>query len=203
MVPGVDAQGNPVFAQPSSRPDVAPRIVDNVFPAPKQSKSQGPSIVGEYEAADQIIEKMMVGVRKGGKFGAVGLPGVASQVYETVTGTVNPNAETPAIDLRSDKEALLDKMKALAVRKDSNVSNKDVERYEAILGLDKQLTTPGAVMRALNNVREDLRRRRINLSPEAARRPSAAKEQFEVGKVYQDGSGNKAVYKGNGQWESQ
>jgi hypothetical protein len=145
---------------------------------------------------------MMDGVRKGGKFGAVGLPGVASQVYETVAGTVNPNAETPAINLRSDKEALLDKMKALAVRKDSNISNQDLKRYEGILGLDEKLTTPGAVLRALNNVREDLRRRRINLSPEAVRRP-APKEQFEVGKVYQDGSGNKAVYKGNGQWESQ
>jgi hypothetical protein len=35
LTPGVDATGKPVFVQPSGRPDTPPRVVDNVFPAPK------------------------------------------------------------------------------------------------------------------------------------------------------------------------
>lgn len=35
LTPGVDAQGKPVFVQPSGRPDTPPRVVENVFPPPK------------------------------------------------------------------------------------------------------------------------------------------------------------------------
>jgi len=200
LTPGVDAQGNPIFVQPSSRPGVDPRIVPNVFPAPKPAPAgNNPmGIVSEYEAADEIIEKMMRGIQSGGRLGAVGIPGTASQVLETVRGTVDPKAPTPVIDLQSDKEMLLDKMKALATRKDSNLSNKDIERYERILGFDKALTTPGAAIRALTNVREDLRRRRINL---AVPNNQVRRDQFEPGKEYTDARGNRAIYKGNGQWE--
>jgi len=165
MVPGVDANNNPVFAQPSGRPGVPPQIVPNVFPAPKgagdKDQRQAQTNVGEYEAADQIIQQMIRSVQSGSP--VVGIPGKVAQGVEAIRGTVDQSAPSPAIDLQTQKEMLIDKMKNLATRRDSNMSNKDVERLEQVLGLDKMMTNPGAAVRAMTNVQNDLRRRRMNL----------------------------------------
>lgn len=185
MQPGVDAQGNPVFAQPSGRPGVPPQIVPNVFPAPRttdmEKEKQAQAIIGEYEQADKIIADMISSIQTGNKIGMVGAPGMIGQAVETVAGTVNPNAQSPAIDLRSKKEQLMDKMKGLAIRKDSNWSNKDTERMENVLGLDRILTTPGAAVRALTNVQNDLRRRRMNLDVSRIRQSAPQQQSQQSG----------------------
>jgi len=177
LTPGIDPTGQPVFVQASGRPDVNPRVVPNVRPMQKATSSrteqQTRQIIGEYEAADNIIGRMISALSTGGRLPLVGAPGTAAQTLETVAGTLNRKAPSPAIDLRSMKEQLIDKMKSIAIRKESNLSNKDVERIENILGFDKLLTTSGATTRALVNVQNDLRRRRMNLDV----RPDAVQTQ--------------------------
>lgn len=210
VTPAVDAQGNPVFIQPSARSGVGPRRVEGFYPPERATdskrKSEAGVIVGEYEAADKIIDNMLGLVQGGNPIGMVGIPGTAARVAETIAGVVSPNAPTPALDLGTQKEMLIDKMKAIALRRDSNLSNKDVERYENLLGMGAVLNTPGAAVRALGNVKEDLRRRRMMLdmgrlsrTPAAEAGPSTGR--FEVGKVYQDAQGRKAKFLGNGKWE--
>ena len=168
----------------------------------QEKQVQKQTIVGDYEEADKIITRMISQLQKGGTVGLVGLPGLASQGIETVAGTVNPSAQSPAIDIRSEKERLIEKMRSLATRKDSNFSNKDAERAENIMGLDRFLSTPGSAVRALTNIQNDMRRRRVNLGGPALQSPSnTTQSQFEVGKLYEDASGNKATYRGNGVWE--
>jgi hypothetical protein len=172
LVPGVDAQGNPVFVQPSQREGVPPRPVAGVYPPerPAAERAARERQEGEATAASvrQRIQRMASLIQGGGMAGGVVGPlGTASRIGETAVGAVRPETATPAIDYQNEQALLLADVRKL-VEKDPNLSKDERERLYQTLG-GGMWQTPGSALRALNNVVEYVESKKMTGPSRAAR----------------------------------
>jgi len=155
LTPGVDANGNPVFAQASGRPDVPPRIVPGVFPQERadvaKSRKEGEQAATTVASVRDRIERMSKLIQGGSiTGGVVGPLGVAGRAVETAQGVIQPGAATPAIDFQNELRFLQSEVRKM-VEKDPNLSKDEREALYETLG-GGLLQTPGSSLRAMNNV---------------------------------------------------
>jgi hypothetical protein len=113
LTPGVDAQGNPVFVQPSNREGVEPRVVQGVRPMPKPADERAAQAEREAEATVESvrdrIKKLSTLIQQNPT--AVGIPGMVRRGVEAASGVSEglggPSMPTPAIDFTNQQALLL------------------------------------------------------------------------------------------------
>lgn len=148
-----------------------PKITPVGEPAPPESRRADKGV--PLEAIESQIDDMITLIKTGeGKFtGVVGPKSIIGKAVETGRGLVDPMAPTPAIDFDAQKQLLIANL-----RKDiaggGTFSNKDAERIEMALGAAERASTPGAAIRALQNIKEFVRNRRMTgTKKEAPKKP--------------------------------
>src|SRR3990167_3729743 len=199
LTPAVDAQGNPVFVQPSGREGVGPRIVEGAYPPEKAAAAK--ERVGAQQSANTLanvetrIARMSNLIKRGSVTGGVVGPlGLAGRVAETARGAVQPDAPTPSIDYQNEMRLLLSDVRKI-VEKDPNLSKDEREAmYETLGGGIMQ--TPGSALRTLTNVVE-----KVKNSAVAGGARRAPRSRFTAGEVYVDKDGNRAEYMPDGTWK--
>jgi hypothetical protein len=165
LTPGVDAQGNPVFVQPSNREGVEPRVVQGVRPMPKPADERAAQAEREAEATVESvrdrIKKLSTLIQQNPT--AVGIPGMVRRGVEAASGVSEglggPSMPTPAIDFTNQQALLLADIRKL-VEKDPNLSNHERETLKTTLG-GGTFQTPGSSIRAMNNVLEYVERKKL------------------------------------------
>jgi hypothetical protein len=165
LTPGVDAQGNPVFVQPSNREGVEPRVVQGVRPMPKPADEKAAQAEREAEATVESvrdrIKKLSTLIQQNPT--AVGIPGMVRRGVEAASGVSEglggPSMPTPAIDFTNQQALLLADIRKL-VEKDPNLSNHERETLKTTLG-GGIFQTPGSSIRAMNNVLEYVERKKL------------------------------------------
>lgn len=193
LTPAIDEGGNPVFVQSSGREDVLPRVVPGVRPPPSAAEKKATLSAAEEAATLAAIEdrtKRMADIINK-NYGVVGPAGTVRRLYETGVGMV-PGLETapsPATDYKNETGLLLADVRKM-VEKDPNLSNQERQNLMETMGAGT-IQNPGSAIRALAAVSDYVKRKK-----------GVSDKQFEVGKVYRDSKGNRARYKGNGQWEN-
>jgi hypothetical protein len=161
LTPGVDAQGNPVFVQPSNREGVEPRVVQGVRPMPKPADEKAAQAEREAQATVESvrtrIQQMSQQLQQNPAL--VGPGGIARRTFEAGAGVVAPSIQTPALDYQNNLRLLLADVRKV-VEKDPNLSNQERQAlYESLGGGTFQ--TPGSALRALNNVMEFVERKKL------------------------------------------
>jgi hypothetical protein len=164
LTPGVDAQGNPVFVQPSNREGVEPRVVQGVRPMPKPADEKAAQAEREAQATVESvrirIQQMSQQLQQNPAL--VGPGGIARRTFEAGAGVVAPSIQTPALDYQNNLRLLLADVRKV-VEKDPNLSNQERQAlYESLGGGTFQ--TPGSALRALNNVMEFVERKKLTPS---------------------------------------
>lgn len=160
LTAGVDAQGRPVFAQPSGREGVPPRIVPGVFPperaADAKTRKESEQSAATVASVQERVSRMATLINQGSMTGGVvGPQGMLGRVAETARGIAQPNAPTPSLDYQNEMRLLLSDVRKI-VEKDPNLSKDEREAlYETLGGGIMQ--TPGSAIRTLNNVLEKVR----------------------------------------------
>jgi hypothetical protein len=170
LTPGVDAQGNPVFVQPSNREGVEPRVVQGVRPMPKPADEKAAQAEREAQATVESvrtrIQQMSQQLQQNPAL--VGPGGIARRTFEAGAGVVAPGIQTPALDYQNNLRLLLADVRKV-VEKDPNLSNQERQAlYESLGGGTFQ--TPGSALRALNNVMEFVERKKLT-GPSSRRGP--------------------------------
>jgi hypothetical protein len=161
LTAGVDAQGNPVFVQPSGREGVPPRVVEGVRPMPKPADERVAQAEREAEATVESVRKRIsdMSAQLQGNAGLVGPAGIVRRIGESAAGVVAPSIQTPALDYQNNLRLLLADVRKI-VEKDPNLSNQERQAlYESLGGGTFQ--TPGSAMRALNNVLDFVERKKL------------------------------------------
>ena len=173
LTAGEDAQGNPIFVQPSGRPGVAPRVLKDVYPPGRPAALKAEKEIEENKITIETVEARiakMTGLIGGGAMAGqvVGPLGTASRIGETMVGAVRPGQPTPAIDFKNEQALLLSDVRRL-VEKDSNLSNQERERlYETLGGGIWQ--TPASGIRTLANVLDYVKTKKMTGPSSVARR---------------------------------
>lgn len=164
LVPGVDAQGNSIFVQPSGRPDTPPRVVPGVFPPPSaQDRKAG---LSDKEALNDMaeIERLgneldtLVQNNQGVVRGVTGPQGVVGRAVDLVAGAAG--GATPAIDFENKSQLFLSSVRKL-VEKDTNLSNEERNRLLGAIGTGFWQTGSSSI-RARNDVMNYVRSRRVS-----------------------------------------
>ncbi len=149
-VSAVDAQGNPVFIQPSHM-GVQPKPVEGYFPPPTaaQVKRDEAMKAGQasYQAVDDTITEMQQ-IITDHPVSTATLLAPSARMWESVKGTGYaaagkdlPTEQTPGIRIQSMKEGLLVQLGALKGR----ASNQDVQRVDRAIGLISTGTPANAI----------------------------------------------------------
>jgi hypothetical protein len=164
LVAGVDDKGNPVFVQPSGRPDTPPRIVPGVRPPPPKPTAEdvkGSRDQAALEATTTSVRNRIKAMQDKLQSNAyiVGIGGAARRGVEAVGGIAVPDMPTPALDYQNDLRLLLADVRKV-IEKDPNLSNQERQNlYETLGGGTFQ--TPGSAFRTLNNVLEYMENKKM------------------------------------------
>jgi hypothetical protein len=187
LVPGIDKHGNPIFAQPSGRPDVPPRIATDIFPRPDAAAERERRAGIEQEATLESVRGRIASMTQKlqQQAGIVGPLGIARRAGETVAGMAAPDMPTPALDYQNEMRLLLTDVRKI-VEKDPNLSNEERRNlYETLGGGTFQ--TPGSAFRTLNNILGYMENKRVTGPGRAARIEQAPQDpaQRVKDKTYQ------------------
>lgn len=216
-VAGVDAQNNPVFFQPS-KDGGAPSILSGVRPAPRDSNADGDTrlllqLRGQLKSEEAIkqwdrvapvvatVNGYMARIAKGEK------PNPASD-NDLIRSFVK--ASDPSGNISNWEQQRLQALAGVPSRVAQSVVNftegallpDEVRAYiakatrERAAELRKLRDAKGAEYRSFAESQR--------LDPDQvfkAEGQSAPGDRFQAGRTYTDKNGNKAVYRGNGQWE--
>lgn len=143
---GVDAQGNPVFAQ-SPRDGGPPRILPNVFPAQRATG------VPNAELTDNALNTIqeLRDLAKSNPRSVTGMLSGAARTVESVKGLVAPfDQDMPANKANRLREQLVGVITSLAPRRE-NMSNADKARLDRLAGFAKT-NNAGELLAALNDM---------------------------------------------------
>ena len=183
VTPGVDAQGNSVFIQPSPKADTPPRVVEGVFPPDRVDQRKAAAADIEQgnlaRSVRQRITKMSALIQQNPT--SVGLAGAARRVGEAVSGVGEslgtPAVPTPAIDFQNEQALLLADVRRL-VEKDPNLSKDERERLYQTLG-GGMFQTPSSAVRALQGVLQYVESKKKTPSQGRARSLARPKTETE------------------------
>lgn len=125
-------------------------------PAPAGGASNTRKADEQANAVDltnQLIDEAetLIKNNSGTLTGVVGPKGMLGRGVETVKGTVDPGAPTPAIDFKNKTNAII-AIARKAISTDTNLSNQDRQRLEEIAG-GGVFTTDSSALKALADLR--------------------------------------------------
>ena len=169
LTAGVDDKGNPVFVQPSGRPDTPPRVVTGVRPPPppadKRAERELVETATTIESVRARVSRMSSLIQQ--NQAVVGPAGMARRYGEAAMGIVPGagNMPTPALDYENEKNLMIADVRKL-IEKDPNLSNQERETLSRTLG-GGTLQTPGSAVRTLNNVLNFIEGKKLRGLPRA------------------------------------
>lgn len=147
----IGPDGQPMYVHPSQAYGKSPVAKVNLNIANEQKRKE---TLAAIEFADAELKKLDAMTRSNPRI-STGPLSLVNQGYEAAMGAVNPYAESPAIDIRNKRTAIVSSIKKALGRAGVD-SNQDINQQLEILG-GGTLNTAGASVQSISSLRKKLR----------------------------------------------